>query len=265
MKKFSDEQIISYLLDINIFHVSFFAKYIPSMQILKNDATIQLTDIKDDTFNMVLYAKFKENNADQKIEEITTLFTDKKLPFSWWLCEKIDTPKDLKNRLINKNYYLKETNIGMYLKLDKHQPQTEKELQIKRVSNIDEFKDFDKIHINSNGNELAFDKLFSNIPKHIYANSDDYRLYIGHIDDMPVVTGILAIKKPVVGIYYIVTDPEHRRKGYATQMMNFLLNQAKISHCEIALLQASQMGEKVYKKMGFLTCCELLEFAYKQD
>ena len=229
------------------------------MQIIKNDCTIKCTNIQDDTFNMVIDASFTSENANQKIDEIVKLFQEKQLPFSWWV-GPTDSPSDLKQRLTSKGFIPKENDYGMYLNLENYTPNISKKLKIKQVSNATELKEFDNVHVHSFGNPKAFDVIFNKIPSSAYQGKSPYRFYTGYINKKAVTTGVLIFHANVVGIYYIVTLPEERRKGYATEMMNHLLTIAKEENQKIAVLQASESGKKVYKKMDFKECCIFQEF-----
>lgn len=52
-------------------------------------------------------------------------------------------------------------------------------------------------------------------------------------------------------ILNVLTYPEYRRKGYATQTLNMLIDIARINELSFLELSASEMGRPVYKKLGF--------------
>ena len=247
-----------------LFQITYFAEYVPAMKILNNQCTIKMTDIKDDTFNMVMNANFIPTNANQKIDEIIAIFRNRKIPFSWWVGPR-NSPHDLIKRLEYKGFIHSESNHGMYLDLNNHNPQSVDRLRINQVSTSQELKEFDKIHVDSFGNKDAFDIIFSKIPPSAYQNKSPLRMYTGYVNDIAVATGMLVFHAGVVGIYYIVTLPAYRRKGYATEMMNYLLFIAKHESQRIAVLQASEEGLKVYEKMGFKNCCIFHEYTLKDN
>lgn len=49
----------------------------------------------------------------------------------------------------------------------------------------------------------------------------------------------------------VLTYPEHRKKGYATSIMKFLIEEAKKQGVSYIELSASELGKSVYKKLGF--------------
>src|SRR4051812_26140804 len=56
----------------------------------------------------------------------------------------------------------------------------------------------------------------------------------------------------VLGIYNVTTLKEHRKKGYAFQMLIECLKRAKETGAiDLVCLQSSQLGYQIYKRLGF--------------
>jgi GNAT superfamily N-acetyltransferase len=256
------QHIIDSIIKNFLFQIIYFASYVPEMKILNIDNTIKCTNIKDDTFNMVIDTHFTSEKANQKIKETIKVFQDKALPFSWWVGPS-DTPSNLKELLISNGFSPKENDYGMYLDLKNFNPKPTNKLIIKQVESTGSLKEFDQVHVQSFGNPKAFDLIFSKIPSSAYAGKAPYRFFTGYVNNKAVTTGALVFNSDVVGVYFIVTLPEERRKGYATEMMNSLLSIAQKEKQPLAILQASADGKKVYEKMGFQECCIFQEFILK--
>lgn len=56
---------------------------------------------------------------------------------------------------------------------------------------------------------------------------------------------------PVSGLYYISTDPHERGKGFAKDLCTVLTNHAFEGGAEAVILQASTLGEFVYRHLGY--------------
>lgn len=244
-----------------VFQIIYFAEYVSIMKVIKNECTILVTEIDNDNFNIVIDAHFSHKNADQKIDEIVAFFQNKSLPFSWWLGPS-DSPPDLKERLVSKGFLFKGNDYGMYLDLKNYVASTilSRKLEIKQVLNPNELKEFDEVHVISFGNSNFFELIYSKIPSYAYDQKAPFRFYTGYLNGKAVTTGVLAFHANVVGIYYIATLPEERRKGYATEMMHYLLCIAKEENQKIVVLEASEEGKKVYEKIGFKECYLFQEF-----
>jgi len=78
-----------------------------------------------------------------------------------------------------------------------------------------------------------------------------YRFYIGFLDDKPIAVSMSFFSSGVVGIYQVQVDPEFRRRGFGAAITIAPLLEAKRMDYKIAVLQASKMGEGVYRKIGF--------------
>lgn len=81
----------------------------------------------------------------------------------------------------------------------------------------------------------------------------DIQILLAHNKkSQPVATGLLFKTGNVVGIHQISVLDDHRGKGYATQMMNSLIERADQWQAEYVVLQASEAGKAVYRKLGFV-------------
>ncbi|UII31462.1 GNAT family N-acetyltransferase [Fulvivirga ulvae] len=64
---------------------------------------------------------------------------------------------------------------------------------------------------------------------------------------------MLYITGSVAGIHSLGIIQEMRKKGYATDIMHQMLNQAMVHKATTATLQASEMAKRMYQGMGFST------------
>ena len=64
---------------------------------------------------------------------------------------------------------------------------------------------------------------------------------------------MLFLSAGVAGLYHVQVHPE-RRKGIGTALTLVPMHDARKAGYEISVLQASKMGEPVYRKIGFERC-----------
>jgi predicted acetyltransferase len=57
------------------------------------------------------------------------------------------------------------------------------------------------------------------------------------------------------GISFVATVPKARRKGLASQVMRQALQEARRQGCTTTTLQATEVGEKLYVKLGYRHLC----------
>ncbi|MGK7394206.1 MAG: GNAT family N-acetyltransferase [Candidatus Cyclobacteriaceae bacterium M3_2C_046] len=79
--------------------------------------------------------------------------------------------------------------------------------------------------------------------------------------NQPVGTAVLYIDKmDVAGIHSMGILPDHRRKGFAEELLLHLLNIARQKGAKYATLQASEMGKGLYQRIGFNNDFQLKNF-----
>jgi GrpB-like predicted nucleotidyltransferase (UPF0157 family)/GNAT superfamily N-acetyltransferase len=261
-KQWSLEEILK-AMQVNMhLQMTYFAKYLPSMEIVfEPDITVVRSQIPDDTFNYVLSSNFTKKNAKDRIGHILNLFRKFHLPFSWWVGEA-DSPIALGDLLLQHGFSFKEKNIGMYMELSHFNAcYNRTSLTFRRVESREQLKHFADIIVSIGGTPEAFNLIYSQLPPVIYCGKTPLEMYVAYLNDVPVVTGILVMHANVAGIYYVATVPQQRNKGFGTAMMMYLMSLAKDRGYFIATLQASAEGFSLYERLGFKQCCQFWEYA----
>lgn len=75
--------------------------------------------------------------------------------------------------------------------------------------------------------------------------------YLGCFDGVPAATGMFVLSKDFVGVHWIGTLPEFRKRGLGFAVTNVPLHEFKNKGMDKALLFASSSGYPLYEKMGF--------------
>jgi GNAT superfamily N-acetyltransferase len=81
----------------------------------------------------------------------------------------------------------------------------------------------------------------------------DVRFFGATLDGDPVACSLAIRSGPIVGVYSVGTASRARRRGIATALTSAAIEAGRAWGCEAATLQASAMGEPVYRAMGFET------------
>ena len=85
-------------------------------------------------------------------------------------------------------------------------------------------------------------------------------IYVGYTDGVPVTTGFGYRTERTIGVYNIATIESARRRGYGAAMTWRIIDDGRAGGCDVAILQASDMGFPVYEKMGFRTVVEYMGY-----
>jgi hypothetical protein len=75
--------------------------------------------------------------------------------------------------------------------------------------------------------------------------------YLALVDDEPVSTAMSSLRGGGVGIFNVATPPHLRGRGYGAAVTARAAEDGFAAQAELAWLQASPMGEPVYRRMGF--------------
>ncbi len=134
--------------------------------------------------------------------------------------------------------------IGMSLKLE-NPFQVESSVQLKRVNTKEDAKLWSTFF------EQSFGYFIS--PETIANTCHSIEYYITYSGEAPIGTLILHTTNAIIGVHAMGIIPQMRRKGYAEQIMKTIINQAIEQDLDYMTLQASEVGKKVYDKLGFTT------------
>lgn len=85
--------------------------------------------------------------------------------------------------------------------------------------------------------------------------------YVGYQDGEPVTSGLGVRTGRTVGVYNIATVEGARRRGLGAAMTQRVVDDGAAAGCDVAILQASDMGLSVYVRLGFQTVVEYYGFA----
>jgi ribosomal protein S18 acetylase RimI-like enzyme len=97
------------------------------------------------------------------------------------------------------------------------------------------------------GGEAALTRRF--LPDAVLEDSAQ-RVYAARVDGRLVGAGESTTLDGVLGVFGIATRPEYRRRGIGTALTWFLMAD-RADDADLAVLDASDLGESVYRRLGF--------------
>jgi hypothetical protein len=89
----------------------------------------------------------------------------------------------------------------------------------------------------------------------------EYVVYVGYADGVPVVSGLGRRTGRTIGVYSIATIASSRRRGHGAAMTARVVADGVAAGCDVAALQASQVGRPIYERLGFRTVVSYMAYA----
>jgi GNAT superfamily N-acetyltransferase len=81
-------------------------------------------------------------------------------------------------------------------------------------------------------------------------------VHVGYANGEAVTSGLGFRTGTTIGVYNIATVAAARRRGYGAAMTGRIIDDGRSAGCDVAILQASDMGYPTYERLGFRTVVE---------
>ena len=226
-----------------------------------HDVTWAVAPTADTFRNVVLSARFTPEDADRRIAHIVAAYVGAGTGCIWWVGPS-DTPPDLRSRLAAAGLTLEGTAPAMAadladIPLDEAAPDGLEIVPVTDAATLDEFLliiEADWVDW-TGGEPTAVQQRTlaawrTQIPPKLAHEPVPLR-WIGRADGRVVATSRIAIGAGVAGLYAISTLSAYRGRGFGRAMTIAALRAARSIGYRIAVLQASDLGYGVYRRLGF--------------
>ena len=80
---------------------------------------------------------------------------------------------------------------------------------------------------------------------------DNIAVLVGRVDGEPVSCSLLSVTGSIAGVYNVATPQRFRGRGYGEALTWAAISEGARRGCTAAVLQASEAGYPIYKRMGF--------------
>jgi ribosomal protein S18 acetylase RimI-like enzyme len=179
-----------------------------------------------------------------------------------WCIEPRSKPDNLADLLRDCGCNVESVEKGMFLNLQQHKDiLIPTELSISLVASIDLLDDFTQVlaeywdipDMNKRNDYMKVGSILLHPQFPI-------KLYIGYFHEKPVAICELLLKNGIAGIYSVTTAQKMRHRGFATTILLASLMDARQQGYEIATVQATSTGEKLYSRLGFKELCMFYKY-----
>ena len=225
------------------------------------DSTWGIAAYPDPFRSTVVSARFAPAEADRRIREIGAAFAARGTGFLWWVAP-FHKPSDLGERLLRAGMRFEGTAPAMAMDLQalpRHEA-LPPGLDIVPVTDEATLREFIGVLAGEMGipegspNPAArhHAALLDAIPPTLAWEPVPLR-YLGRIDGRPVATSRVSIGGGVAGLYAVATLPDVRGRGVGRALTLAALDAGRALGYQIGVLQASNEGFPVYRRLGFRT------------
>jgi hypothetical protein len=207
----------------------------------------------DHFMNLVVCTQLPEEGIDELIGNALSHFRELNIRRLSWLAKEGAPAMEIKKHLISHGLKFREsfaTEMAIDLTTFASRLPMPAGLTVVPVEDDETLKQW--IHVASIGFGVPKDiqevwfKFFT-----YAACTLPFRTYLALLNGKPVATSQLFISAGVAGIYNVTCIPEARGQGIGAAITSAPLLEAQMMGYQVGILQASSMGYKVYKRLGF--------------
>ena len=216
------------------------------------DLTWFVTGILDPLFNGVMAADLAPDRVDARIDDVVAEFQRRRIPLEWSVGAR-SGPSDLRRRLLGKGF--EHTLEVPAMAIDLRQLPDEappKGFTFTRARSDGELKECLGIALTTFEIPAAFTPRLLEIEKAMPAEQKTLaRHFLGRLHGRPVATAELFTAAGVAGLYFVGTVAEARGRGLGRAVTLAALREAQNMGYRVGVLQATEMGAPVYRRLGF--------------
>jgi GNAT superfamily N-acetyltransferase len=244
------------------FHAFFDAlEHAPSVAFERGEAiTRSRTQLAHPFFQSAIVTRDAPGQEAQLVRETRDFFAAQGVPgFCWWFGQDVDW-RPWEGALRAHGFSAAADPPGMALVLDElTEPDTPRGLVIVPVRDQEMLHEWGRTFGVGYGLPPEMSAQFLLLIREV---GGAMQHYLAYLDGVPVATTSLFPAAGVAGIYDVATLPDARGRGIGAAVTVAALRDARTMGYHAAILQSSDMGFRVYQRLGFRHLCAMDHFVW---
>ena len=206
---------------------------------------------------IVAWSDFEPGAVEARLDDLLAVADARSSAFLWWLAPH-HGPRDLGDRLLRRGFAQVDDTAAMAMDLDNLPPEEAPPPGV-RIELLDDADDIDTyvdllMREMQHSHGVASTDARAIRRRHLLGKlgkDPDSRRFVAWLDGQPVATSRLSMAGGAAGLYTVVTMPEARGRGIGRAMTLRAFHAGRDAGMRIGTLQATDMGFRIYRKLGF--------------
>jgi ribosomal protein S18 acetylase RimI-like enzyme len=268
LSDFSDEGLVKNAIKANWKNYHYCLGRSPSVELsIGRYLTWLITNMPDHFMNLVVCTELPSEGIDELIASALAHFRSLNIRRLSWLAEEGVPANEIKKYLVAHGLVFDETfaiEMAANLRALPEGLPSPTGLKIIPVQEGATLRDW--IHVASIGFGVPeeFEKIWGDFFMETVFDLP-FRTYLVLLNGQPVATSQLFLSAGVAGIYNVTCLPEVRGQGIGTAVVLAALRDAHAMDYRIGILQASELGYRVYRRLGFRDYGKLSVYLWEND
>ncbi|NYT02581.1 MAG: GNAT family N-acetyltransferase [Methanosarcinales archaeon] len=233
----------------------------------QGDLLWTMTAVPFPLFNSVLFSRLGPGVVEGRVRDLQSLARGRGVPLAWFTTP-LSRPEDLGERLQSMGFFLGGVTAGMAMDLSLlRQPLPPPPgLVVEEVGDARAFREWSMVMLPVfQFPDYAFDPWVDMHAALGFGPERPWRHYLLRLQGRPVATSSLFLGSRACMVASVAVLPEHRRQGIGSAAVLAPLLEARRLGKRLGTLCSSDMGQGIYRRLGFQEHCRMNLYLWMND